>query len=106
MEKKSAVRRLLTEKARMGAQYGADPRDRQGNEDGRALNGIAEAVRELRDKGWSLRMIAKSVGMSTASAGHTCDTTNTRQLYQFMMFANNGTLWQGTQSSSRCYWHY
>ena len=79
MEKKSAVRRLLTEKARMGAQYGADPRDRQGNEDGRALNGIAEAVRELRDKGWSLRMIAKSVGMSTASAGHTCDTTRRRQ---------------------------
>ena len=70
MERKSAARRLTTERVRIRAQYGADPSDRQGNGDGRALNGIAEAVRELRDKGWSLRMIAKSVGMSTASVAH------------------------------------
>ena len=36
------------------AQYGADPRDRQANGDGRKLDGIADAVRELRGKVWSL----------------------------------------------------
>jgi hypothetical protein len=36
--------------ARMWAQYGADPRDRQANGDGRKLDGIADAVRELRGK--------------------------------------------------------
>ena len=47
--------------------------------DRRALDDIADAVRELREKGWSLLAFAKSVGVSTASAAHTCDTTNTRQ---------------------------
>ena len=47
--------------ARMWAQYGADPRDRQANGDGRKLDGIADAVRELRGKVWSLRKIAKSL---------------------------------------------
>lgn len=38
----------------MGAQYGADPRDRQANGDGRKLDGIADAARELRGKVWLL----------------------------------------------------
>ena len=46
--------------ARMWAQYGADPIDRQANGDGRKLDGIADAVRELWGKVWSLRKIAKS----------------------------------------------
>ena len=51
-----------------GAQYGADPRDRQANGDGRKLDGIADALRELWGMGWSLQeAIAKSVGVSTAS---------------------------------------
>lgn len=44
-----------------------EPWDRQANGDGRALDGVADAVRELRDMGWSLRGIAKSVGVSTAN---------------------------------------
>ena len=52
--------------AHMWAQYGADPGDRQANGDGRKLDGIADAVRELRGKVWSLQKIAKSVGVTTA----------------------------------------
>ena len=70
----------MTERARIRAQYGTDLSDSQGNGDGRAVDGIADVVRELWDKGWSLRMIARSVGVSTASVAHICDTTNRHQL--------------------------
>lgn len=33
----------------------------------RKIDGIAEMVRELRDRGWSVAMIAKSFGLSRVS---------------------------------------
>jgi len=64
----------MTERAHMGAQYGADPRDRQANGDGRKLDGIAEAVRELKGKGSSLK-VGKTLenGLQSLKAGRTIE---------------------------------
>lgn len=58
-------REIIRERIRAGVQRAVANGAKLGRK--RKIDGIADAVRELRGKGWSLRTIAKSVGVSTAS---------------------------------------
>jgi len=58
-------REIIRERIRAGVERAVANGAKLGRK--RKIDGLRQAVRELRRKGWSLRMIARSVGVSTAS---------------------------------------
>jgi len=58
-------REIIRERIRAGVERAVANGAKLGRK--RKIDGLRQAVRELRRKGWSLRMIARSVGVSPAS---------------------------------------
>ena len=65
-------REIIKERIRAGVQRAVANGAKLGRK--RKIDAIADAVRKLRDKGWSMRMIARSVGVSPMSVARALRT--------------------------------